>query len=344
MRLALSMPKMGYYQTCHIFGSKGDFVTSPEISQLFGEILAVKIRLWLESVQLKSTAHIVDLGPGNGTLLYDILKSLKQFSGRQSVKNCTLLEFSDKLIRKQQEKLGEISDVEFRWVKTVEEIPSFPDQNTIFVAHEFFDALPVRAFRRNEAGGFLELYVALDYNNDLCLLWKMTRGLDSYLTSVMPQNYSVFEISFDAISVAQAIKSKMETSKNSLFLAIDYGRMQTAGLTIRVFIICLATFLFFQAIRDHQILDSFLKDAGLCDISADVNFDALANIFEPELNVTIQPQGDFLQSLGLRERAIQLAKLNRHNTSFVKMVEDAFNRLVSPKAMGNIYKVMSVQK
>ncbi|KAF8646184.1 hypothetical protein AX16_007328 [Volvariella volvacea WC 439] len=148
MNLCLSHPVHGYYMSSSnaVFGSKGDFITSPEISQVFGELVGIwLISQWLNAGS-PSGIRLVELGPGRGTLMEDILRAFSQLSATKGqLKRVHLIETSQTLREVQRTKLGPIATnlgFELDWHDHMDEIPSSPDLYTLLVAHEFFDALP----------------------------------------------------------------------------------------------------------------------------------------------------------------------------------------------------------
>ncbi|SCZ98458.1 BZ3500_MvSof-1268-A1-R1_Chr7-1g09152 [Microbotryum saponariae] len=156
MTLCLSHPTLGYYTTRNVFGSSGDFITSPEISQVFGELLAIWFVTQWAAQGAPSNVRIVELGPGKGTLLADVLrtfKALPQASARP-VTSIHLVESSAALRKVQKEKLvnSGFADVETRWWDNAVEIPPSEDEFTIVIAHEFFDALPIHIFENTPKG------------------------------------------------------------------------------------------------------------------------------------------------------------------------------------------------
>ncbi|SGY79980.1 BQ5605_C008g05268 [Microbotryum silenes-dioicae] len=156
MTLCLSHPTLGYYTTRNVFGSSGDFITSPEISQVFGELLAIWFVTQWAAQGAPSKVRIVELGPGKGTLLADVLrtfKALPQASARP-VTSIHLVESSAALRKVQKEKLANsgFADVETRWWDNAVEVPPSEDEFTIVIAHEFFDALPIHIFENTPKG------------------------------------------------------------------------------------------------------------------------------------------------------------------------------------------------
>ncbi|BGP23719.1 DUF185 family protein [Rhodotorula toruloides] len=156
MTLCLNHPTLGYYTTRKVFGKEGDFVTSPEISQAFGELLGIWfVTQWLAQGAPQSV-RIVELGPGRGTLLADVLRTFRSLppNSRPPVTSIHLVEASEQLQRVQKQKLAEtgFAETETRWYGDVKEIPVSKNEFTVLIAHEFFDALPIHIFENTQNG------------------------------------------------------------------------------------------------------------------------------------------------------------------------------------------------
>ncbi|ORY91491.1 S-adenosyl-L-methionine-dependent methyltransferase [Leucosporidium creatinivorum] len=162
MTLCLAHPTFGYYTTRKVFGSSGDFITSPEISQIFGELLAIWYVTQWAAQGASPRVRIVELGPGRGTLLSDILRTFKSLPKHSSppVTSIHLVENSEALREEQKKKLqaGGFGDIPVSWWGSVDEVPPTNDEFTVIVAHEFFDALPIHVFE-NTSNGWREVMV-----------------------------------------------------------------------------------------------------------------------------------------------------------------------------------------
>ncbi|KAK4056623.1 hypothetical protein OIO90_002471 [Microbotryomycetes sp. JL221] len=156
MTLCLTHPKLGYYTTQRVFGRQGDFITSPEISQIFGELLAIWFVTQWAAQGCHSKVRLVELGPGRGTLLTDVLRTFKALPKHSSppVTSIHLVENSEALREQQRTKLAEngFADVETKWWNTASEVPQSDDEFTVVIAHEFFDALPIHIFEHTDKG------------------------------------------------------------------------------------------------------------------------------------------------------------------------------------------------
>ncbi|GAA5992727.1 hypothetical protein JCM10908_006900 [Rhodotorula pacifica] len=164
MTLCLQHPTLGYYTTRTVFGKEGDFITSPEISQVFGELLAIwYVTQWLAQGAPKRV-RMIEVGPGRGTLLADILRTFRALPehSRPPITSIHLVEASQQLRGVQKLKLDAtgFGDTRTEWYSDIKEVPTSEDEFTIFVAHEFFDALPIHVFE-NTQNGWREVLVGV---------------------------------------------------------------------------------------------------------------------------------------------------------------------------------------
>ncbi|THU99919.1 DUF185-domain-containing protein [Dendrothele bispora CBS 962.96] len=291
MQYCLGHPIEGYYmnQRNPIFGPKGDFVTSPEISQLFGEMIAVWLFTQWQGAESPGSVQLVEFGPGKGTLMDDILRTFKRlFATVKANPNVEvhLLENSQSLRDTQREKLSGLG-YKLQWHETIESIPKSPTQFTMLIAHEFFDALPIHLLRKTEKGwdetlvGSTELIpdpgsesTSLDTTRRPQLSFvnygdptpkSTVLGNSSPRFSDVPVGLGV-EVSPEAYRIARKVgellsRKKGEDDKEGLGgcgLIIDYGRNEVPWLTLRAF-------------KDHKPVPVFNRP-GECDITANVDF------------------------------------------------------------------------
>ncbi len=308
MALCLGHPVHGYYMSRDPFGAAGDFTTAPEISQVFGELIGVWcVNAW---VTLGSPAQfaIVELGPGRGTLMADLLRAAKAAPEFLAAAQVHLIEMSPVLRAAQKAKLGE----GVTWHETVATLPAVP---CLIIANEFFDALPIRQFEMR-GGKTYERAVGLHDG-------KLKVGLAP--TDKNFETEGVFEMS----SVSLAIGEDLGRQINSLggaALVIDYGHFYSAaGDTL-------------QAVKAHNFCD-VLETPGEADITAHVDFEALGKSFNAKL-LPMLTQGQFLKAMGLEMRSEKLsAKLGGPE-------RDAFlaasARLIDADQMGDLFKVLCV--
>ncbi len=299
MSLCLGHPQHGYYMTRDPFGAAGDFTTSPEISQVFGEMIGVWcVNAWMNLGQ-PSPFAIVELGPGRGTLMADLMRAAKAAPDFLHAVEVHLVEMSPVLQKLQREAI----DAHVTWHASIETLPNMP---TIFVANEFFDALPVQQFEIRD-GKTYERYVG-------CTDGKLKLGLVS-----APHREGVdgvYEVSPIAQSIAVEIQERLDACGGAA-LIVDYGHAQSAvGDTL-------------QALRAHAYCSIF-DTPGQADITAHVDFSKLG--VGP-----IITQGKFLKAMGIEMRTEKLAaKLAAAELdNFIA----ATSRLISPSEMGELFKV-----
>jgi NADH dehydrogenase [ubiquinone] 1 alpha subcomplex assembly factor 7 len=310
MALCLGHPTLGYYMTRDPLGAAGDFTTAPEISQVFGELIGVwLINSWI-ALGSPAPFALIELGPGRGTLMADILrvaKSLPEFAAALQVH---LVETSPVLRQLQREKLGDVS-----WHDHVGSLPAMP---CLIVANEFFDALPIQQFE-NRGGRWFERRVGIGGGQ-----------LKMGLVNAAPREggEGVYEVSPVSLAVAEDLGTHIAQFGGAA-LVIDYGHLRSsAGDTL-------------QALRAHEFV-SVLDHVGGADVTAHVDFEALAKGFMAG-GVDLLPmltQGQFLNAMGLEMRLQKLsAKLDGAlQADFVAGAK----RLVEPAQMGDLFKVMAI--
>jgi SAM-dependent MidA family methyltransferase len=322
MSLALSHPLYGYYATREPFGATGDFITAPEISQIFGELIG----LWAAEVWrlsgMPTPLRLVEFGPGRGTLMADALRAIRSVHGGADGIEVHLVETSSRLIEVQRTRLAEYN-VPMQWHASIGALPSGP---AIFIANEFFDALPVQHFVRTERG-WCERLIGLHADG------KLAFGLKPHTSKIgvaAPQG-SILEISPKAREIVRALAARIAGEGGALLL-IDYGYVETqTGETL-------------QAVRNHCFVDP-LEAPGECDLAAHVDFAALVREAEAAGTHVHGPvtQAEFLLALGIVERA-QMLKRNASPPQ-VETIDTALLRLTdrsTPRGMGQLFKVMAI--
>jgi SAM-dependent MidA family methyltransferase len=323
MRLALSHPRYGYYSTREPFGVAGDFVTAPEISQMFGELIG----LWAAEVWRLSSAplpmRLVELGPGRGTLMADALRAMSKVPGLGNAIEIHLVETSPRLVEIQRARLAQY-DVPIEWHASPAHIPSGP---AIFIANEFFDALPVQHFVRTEKG-WCERLVGVGADGKLAFGLKPHTRSEIGITA--PEG-TIVEISPKAHDIVGTLAERI-VGEDGTLLVIDYGYSQTRpGETL-------------QAVRNHHSIDP-LEAPGECDLTTHVDFAALARQAEAAGARVHGPvrQAEFLLTLGIVERA-QMLKRNA-SPAQAEAIDSALTRLIDrsdPASMGQLFKAMAV--
>lgn len=327
MGLALGHPQHGYYMTRDPLGAAGDFTTAPEISQMFGELIG----LWCAEVWRlmgePARVRLVELGPGRGTLAADMLRAARMAPGFRHALSVTLVETSPALRTAQDRTLTQ-ETIPVDWAGGVEEIPQ-DGAPLIVVANEFFDALPIRQLQKTP-DGWRERLVALDPKSDALALTLApgpgpVEALIPEAATASAVDGAVVEIAPAAWGVAGALGARLARDGGAA-LIIDYGHGRSApGDTL-------------QAVKAHEYC-GVLEHVGEADLTAHVDFDALARAFR-EAGCRTAPlagQGAFLQALGIAQRAAALAQKGG-----AAAIRAQAQRLVAPDQMGTLFKILGV--
>ncbi|MEP1442472.1 MAG: SAM-dependent methyltransferase [Hyphomicrobiales bacterium] len=320
MHLALTDPSGGYYTNQNPFGRSGDFITAPEISQLFGEMIGIwSIDVW-QKMGSPAKFQLVEAGPGRGTLMADVLRTIQKLEPSMlKAANVGLVEVSAALQEKQRQALSSFS-VTIHWHDQLEDID---DQPIIFLANEFLDALPIRQFLFQE-NKWHERAIGLEENGSLD--WGLIPATIAMPSRLSPKAGDIFEICTPAQTFCTQICDKIK-AQGGAALFIDYGHLESGfGDT-------------FQAVKDHQYV-GVLEDVGQADLTAHIDFEPLTKIGENAgLNVKTTTQGEFLLAMGILERAGQLG--STLDAEQQKNIQNDVERLAAPDKMGNLFKVMT---
>lgn len=315
MGLCLMHPEFGYYATRDPLGAAGDFTTSPEISQMFGEMIGLSLaQCWLDQ-GAPARVVLAEAGPGRGTLMADVLRVTRAVPGFLDAAEVHLVEASPHLREVQKARLN---GHEVIWHETLE---TLPEGSLFLVANEFFDALPIRAAERTETG-WSERFVGLSDGQLSFGLGGETLLpiLEHRLEDTKPGD--VVEFSPVAQMLAETIGARI-AQHGGAALIVDYGDWRSLGDT-------------FQAVQGHATTDP-LAEPGEADLTAHVDFEALA-LATPSAYTRLTPQGVFLERLGITQRAQTLAA-NLQGEALEAHVA-AHRRLTHPHEMGTLFKVM----
>jgi len=324
MELALQHPTYGYYKTKDPLGRTGDFITSPEISQLFGEMIGVWcVQAW-KDLGKPSPFALVEFGPGRGTMMADILRATAHVGGFHDAKKLCLIESDEALKKRQQNKLQQFSPEYF------DEISQIPAMPSIVIANEFFDALPVRQLEKTFRG-WAERTVTTD-GDELALSLRPIDENDSDIPNDIKNALpgSTIEVSKKAMKTMKSLASRIAETSGAL-LAIDYG-YSTRPLSPTV-----------QAASNHSYA-GILDRPGEVDLTAHVDFASLRKIATEE-GLSTSPiigQGEFLKGLGIELRADVLKK--NATTEQAAAIDSALARLIAPNQMGEMFKVLAALK
>lgn len=328
MALCLSDPEHGYYMAREPFGAEGDFITAPDVSQMFGELIGAWLIDAHERIGAPAAFDLVELGPGRGTLMADIWRTLRLRPALQHAARLTLVETSPRLRARQKDALAAVGAVP-RFADRFDAIPR--GRPLLLVANEFFDALPIRQWIRHQ-GVWRERVVGLDADGALTfgLGAAVLPNTDLPTAVANASDGAVLETAAPANAIAETIARRIvEDGGAALF--IDYGYTQTAiGDTL-------------QAVRAHEHRAP-LDRPGETDLTAHVNFEALARAATAAGAHVHGPvtQGTFLLRLGLLDRAGRLGA-GKDPATQEKLAHDV-ERLAGPEEMGTLFKVMAVSR
>jgi SAM-dependent MidA family methyltransferase len=328
MMLCLFDPAYGYYTTREPFGAQGDFTTAPEISQMFGELVGVWIFRARQSAGKPAPVTIAEIGPGRGTLMKDVLRTLGRLDPALA-RNAqfALIETSPRLTEIQKRTLGG-TDAQIVWHTDIETLPPAP---LILVGNELFDALPIRQYVKT-ASGWRERVVGLDRDKRLAFM----AGPGAPDMALLPpdaadaQEGAIVELAPARTALMEIVAQRL-ADHGGAALFIDYGYAEPdIGDTL-------------QAVRQHEY-DDLLARPGEADLTAHVDFSALATAARSQgLTASITTQGDFLLGMGLLERAGALGAGG--DETLRDKLRGEVERLAGPSAtggMGELFKVLEI--
>ncbi len=325
MAIALYDPDLGYYATHQPIGAGGDFVTAPEISQIFGELAGAWCALMWQRIGCPDPVILAELGPGSGALAADLLRAANALPKFRRALRLHLVEVSPVLRAAQQRRLGMAEAV---WLTRAEDLP---EGALLLVANEFLDALPIRQLVRGRRH-WAERMVTINPENRFCLVDGPGNPALSQFVPKGARNAAtpgaIFEICPPALALAAALGARFGRMPGAA-LFIDYGRSASAiGASLR-------------AVSGHRPA-AVLDAPGSADLSADVDFSAFAeaagaagaDAYGPV------PQGGFLRDLGAAARLAVLSA--RASPAQRERLESGLGRLLDPAQMGILFKVMAL--
>jgi NADH dehydrogenase [ubiquinone] 1 alpha subcomplex assembly factor 7 len=325
MALCLGHPKHGYYMSRDPFGRSGDFITAPEVSQMFGEMIGLWIAdLWIKMGSPKDFV-LLECGPGRGTLMADILRATKTLPGFHEAKKLYLMEMSPVLKDAQKRALSIYDPV---WIDDLSQLPA--KAPVILVANEFLDALPVRQFERKN-GEWSERCVSITDNDTLVFIPMKVdpRGMPGIPDVILEsEKDGIFDTSPHLNQFIKSVDILLKT-QSGVALFVDYGHERTSmGDTL-------------QAMKSHEYADIF-ETPGLCDLTAHVDFENIERIAQSDGLVVHGPttQRAFLKELGIEVRAERLKA--GANPDQIQNLESGLNRLIDTKQMGSLFKVLAL--
>ena len=325
INIALYDKRAGYYSKKNPFGKKGDFITSPLVSNLFGEMIAIWCVAYWEYLNKPRKILLVELGPGDGSLCKTILNSLKKFQEFYNCLEVSLLEISSKFKKIQKRN---ISNEKVKWIDNIDQIKYGP---IIFLGNEFFDSLPIKQFYRKK-NLFFEKHVTLLKNkkNLRFTFKKAKKHLTNRLLNLnLISSGTTIEYPIDTIKYLNQIMKKINLFNGGI-LIFDYGYIHSVNQNT------------LQAVKKHRYANPLLN-IGNSDISSHVNFGLLSKIFKKNnFNVEkIVTQSEFLQKVGINERANIISK--KMNFREKANLYYKLKKLLDMKEMGKLFKVLFAQ-
>jgi NADH dehydrogenase [ubiquinone] 1 alpha subcomplex assembly factor 7 len=328
MELCLMHPRHGYYLSRDPLGREGDFITAPEVSQMFGELLGLWAASVWKAIGSPPLLRLIEIGPGRGTLMADAMRALRVVPPLHQALSIHLVEVSPVLREKQKEALSTSRSI--AWHNDIDEVPDGP---SVIFANEYFDVLPIhQAVKGND--GWHERTVEFDDSGEL--VFGIAREPIPHFEALLPALVraaplgAVFEWRPDGEIMKIAARVR---DQEGAALIIDYGHARSdVGDT-------------FQAIASHSFADP-LKNAGEADVTAHVDFQALARAAD-DLGARVHgpvPQGDFLKRVGIETRAQTL--MAKATPEVADDIASALQRLVGGGrgGMGQMFKVLGVSE
>lgn len=315
----LLAPKYGYYNRNNVIGAKGDFITSPEISQIFGELVGLAFVDFWYKCNKPDSPILIDIGGGRGTMMKDALRAINNVDKILSKKiQPIFIEASSKL--SEEQKLNVPKSVSFT------DINDIPKGFTMLYANEFFDALPIHQFIKvNDK--WHERLIDIDSKNDLRFIHDINPSPYEYILPEYLKNNVIIEFSPAIVNITTSIIKKVLEQRGA-FLIIDYAldKKDLYGS--------------FQAVKEHKYINPLLYP-GECDLSTKVDFALIKNIAKELKAYVYGPikQNIFLKNLGIDIRCEQLIK---NNPNKKEEILNDYYRLISNDKMGSLFEAIII--
>ncbi len=322
MQACIGDPEHGYWRQRDTIGAAGDFVTAPEISQIFGELIGLWCVVTWQQLGSPKPVRLIELGPGRGTLMRDALRAARKVPGFLEAATVHLVEISSALREAQREMLATLPDLpSITWHEAIDGVPEGP---AIIVANEFLDALPIRQLVHVD-GAWHERVVGLDAQDALTFA-DGEKVAGPARAPTQPEPGAIIEVR----EGEELLLAELAARHGPLVaLFIDYGpAVATVGDTL-------------QAVRRHGYVDP-LPAPGTADLTAHVLFAELARKAQAAGLAADGPvtQAEFLGRLGIAERATRLMAANPAKAA---QIEAGVQRLMAPTGMGQLFKVLAVR-
>jgi cyclopropane-fatty-acyl-phospholipid synthase len=316
--------KFGYYMKKDPFGKSGDFITAPNISRLFSEMIAIWIVSFWESLGSPKKFNLIELGAGNGEMMKVLIESFQNFPVFLNSCNFIIHEKSPSLIKIQKKKFIK---TKISWVSKIVKIKKLP---SIFIANEFFDAIAIRQFEKKKNSWFEKLINLKEKNNPRFFYKKFNlKKIEKKIKLKISQKQNFIEYSELGLDYLKDISQIIKKNTGGLLL-IDYGYTEKKMKNT------------LQGVSNHKFANIF-KDIGNVDITHNINFNLFKRFVKQtkRLKTILTTQKKFLLNMGIKQRAEIISR----NQSFLKKADIfyRFNRLIDEKQMGSLFKVMLIK-
>ena len=324
INLSLYSKKFGYYMKKNPFGEKGDFITSPNISRLFSEMIAIWVISFWQSIGFPKKFNLIELGGGNGEMMKIIIESLKNFPNFSKACNFIIFEKSPSLIKIQKKKL---IDAEISWITQIKKINKNP---SIFIANEFFDSIPIKQFVKREKLWF-EKFVNLKSKKKAYFYEKKIdiQKFEKKINFKISKNQNFIEYSEIGFNYLNEISNLIKENSGGLLL-IDYGYTDKKMKNT------------LQGVSNHKFAN-ILNNIGDVDITHNISFELFKKFIKRKggLQNNLTSQKNFLTKMGIKKRAEIISK----NESFLRKADiyHRLKRLIDENQMGSLFKVMLIK-
>ena len=324
INLSLYSKKNGYYMKKNPFGKEGDFITAPNISRLFSEMIAIWIFSFWQSLGSPKKFYLIELGAGNGEMMKVLIESFRNFP--VFLKSCIFIihEKSPSLIKIQKKKLGKNKII---WLSDFSKIKKNP---CIFIANEFFDSIAIKQFLKKENLWF-EKFVSFKDSKKGSLIIKKTdmKKFEKKINYNVSRNQNFIEYSELGIDYLKNVAKIIKKNTGGM-LIVDYGYCDKKMKNT------------LKTVSNHRF-SNILKNIGNSDITHNINFHLFKRIIKNlgGLKDVITTQKEFLTNMGIKQRAEIISK----NQSFLKKTDMYYRlkRLTDERKMGNLFKVMLIK-
>ena len=316
--------KEGYYMKKNPFGKKGDFITAPNISRLFSEMIAIWLISFWQNLGSPKNFNLIELGAGNGEMMRILVESFKKFPSFVNSCNIFIHEKSSILVKIQKKKL---KNNNIKWLNNLNDLEKKP---TIFIANEFFDSIAIKQFLKLQNTWF-ERYVEIKDKKNASFFNKEIdiKKIEKKIKFRISHKQNFIEYSDIGIDYLKRISKIIKINQGGM-LIIDYGYFEDKMKDT------------LQALYKHQFSDVLTK-IGNSDITHNINFRLFEKIVKKlgGLKLSLTTQKEFLTKMGIHERAEMIAK----NQNFLKKADIYYRlkRLTDDKQMGKLFKVMLIK-